>query len=216
MVIPVSSEPFEPPLIPGLTGYHRLDVQVTGGVVRGVQEQGVLAWRGIPYAAPPLTALRFRVPQPVLPRTGIRDASSFGNVAPQVYKDQLRGTNPGTPSGEDCLTINVQRPAVPHRTRLAMPVMVFIHGGGYSTGGSLDFEGQGTMTSLGGGEQFSNAGERMRRHWLRFACTGAVDEIWSAYDERTRLTLVIDDADRVESEPRADRRRAWQAFRPGL
>ncbi|TFD46394.1 hypothetical protein E3T55_17115 [Cryobacterium frigoriphilum] len=73
-----------------------------------------------------------------------------------------------------------------------------------------------TMTSLGGREPFTDAGERMRRHWLRFVCTGVLDDSWPAYDERDRLTLIIDDVDRVESDPRGERRRAWQAFRPAL
>ncbi|RJT91451.1 hypothetical protein D6T64_01720 [Cryobacterium melibiosiphilum] len=73
-----------------------------------------------------------------------------------------------------------------------------------------------TMTSLGGRKPFTHAGERMRRHWLRFACTGSVDGSWPGYDEHDRLTLIIDDVDRIESDPRGDRRRAWQAFRPGL
>lgn len=143
MVIEVSPEPFGP-LASLHVGRGRLDVHVTGGFVRGVQDGDVLAWRGMPYAAPPVGALRFRVPHPVPPWPGIRDASRFGNVAPQVYKGQFRGTAPRTPSSEDCLTMNVQCPLVPRRKRLAMPVMVFIHGGGYSTGGSLDYSGQGT------------------------------------------------------------------------
>jgi len=121
----------------------RLDVRVSGGVVRGTRVGGVLAWRGIPYAAPPVGERRFRAPQPVVPWPGIRDASRFGNVAPQAYKGQFRGASPKVPSGEDCLTINVLTAAVIPRKRLGMPVMVFIHGGGYTVGSSQDFTGQG-------------------------------------------------------------------------
>lgn len=122
---------------------NRLDVRVTGGVVRGVREDGILAWRGIPYAAPPVGELRFRAPRPVIPWPGTRDASRFGNVAPQAYKGQFKGTDPKIPSGEDCLTINVLSAAVTRRKRLGMPVMVFIHGGGYSTGSAQAVPGQG-------------------------------------------------------------------------
>jgi para-nitrobenzyl esterase len=121
----------------------RLDVRVTGGVVRGVREGGVLAWRGIPYAAPPVGELRFRAPQPAIPWAGVRDASRFGKVAPQAYKGQFRGVGPRVPSGEDCLTINVLTATVIPRKRLGMPVMVFIHGGGYTVGSSQDFTGRG-------------------------------------------------------------------------
>ncbi|GAB3118370.1 carboxylesterase/lipase family protein [Glaciibacter psychrotolerans] len=125
-------------------GRHRLDVRVSGGIARGVHEGQILAWRGIPYAAPPTGVLRFRAPQPVLPWEGVRDASRYGNVAPQPYRGQFKGANPRVPSGEDCLTLNVMTAAVPARKRLGLPVMVYIHGGGYSTGSSHDYSGQGT------------------------------------------------------------------------
>ena len=51
-----------------------LEVRVTGGVVRGVREGGMLAWRGVPYAAAPIGARRFRAPAPVVPWRGVRDA----------------------------------------------------------------------------------------------------------------------------------------------
>lgn len=121
----------------------RLDVQVTGGVVRGLRDGRMLAWRGVPYAAPPVGPLRFRAPHPVVPWTGIRDASRYGNVAPQLYRAQFKGTGRKIASGEDCLTINVLSATVTQRKRLGMPVMVFVHGGGYSTGSSQDFASQG-------------------------------------------------------------------------
>ena len=121
----------------------RLDVRVTGGIVRGVEDNGILAWRGIPYAAPPVGELRFRAPQPVVPWEGVRDASTYGRVAPQPYKSQFKGARPRVPAGEDCLTVNVLRPAASSRKRLGRPVMVFIHGGGYSVGSSQDFTGRG-------------------------------------------------------------------------
>jgi para-nitrobenzyl esterase len=120
-----------------------LDVRVTGGVVRGIREGAVLAWRGIPYAAPPVGMRRFRAPQPVVPWMGVRDASRYGDVAPQPHRGQFKGAGPRVRSSENCLTVNVLSPAVPRRKRLAMPVMVFVHGGGYSAGSAQDFPGQG-------------------------------------------------------------------------
>jgi para-nitrobenzyl esterase len=101
-----------------------------------VREGDILSWRGIPYAAPPVGDLRFRAPQPVRPWAGVRDASDFGNVAMQAYRGQFRGVGPGVPAGEDCLTVNVFA-----RGSGDLPVLVFIHGGGYSAGSSRDFPG---------------------------------------------------------------------------
>ena len=70
------------------------------------------------------------------------------------------------------------------------------------------------MTSLGGRKVFSSAGERMRDAWLDFAASGAPPEWWPRYGERDRLTLIIADHDRVESDPRAARRQAWSALLP--
>ncbi|GAA1957589.1 carboxylesterase/lipase family protein [Microbacterium deminutum] len=120
-----------------------LDVRVTGGLVRGTREGGTVAWRGIPYAAPPVGRLRFRSPRRVLAWRGRRDAETFGPAAPQAHKGQFTGIDPDVPSGEDCLTINVVAPSSGAADPRGLPVMVFIHGGGYSTGSSRDFSGQG-------------------------------------------------------------------------
>jgi para-nitrobenzyl esterase len=115
--------------------------------VRGVREGNILAWRGLPYAAPPNGDLRFRAPQPVVPWVGVRDGSRYGEVAPQAYRGQFKGVASGVPSSENCLTLNVVASAEANPTtdqaRHGLPVMVFIHGGGYSTGSSRDFAGQG-------------------------------------------------------------------------
>lgn len=71
-----------------------------------------------------------------------------------------------------------------------------------------------TVTSLGGRKVFSDAGGRMRDAWLSFAATGEPPSGWPRYDEQHRLTFIIADRDRVESDPRADRRRAWSALLP--
>ena len=72
------------------------------------------------------------------------------------------------------------------------------------------------ITSLGGYEEYASAGERMRQHWLSFVETGIPGPAWPRYDEQARSTLVIDGSDRVESDPRSERRRAWNAFAPSL
>ena len=92
-------------------------VELEGGTIRGLAVNGVVSWKGIPYAAPPVGNLRWRVPQPVRPWQGVREANAFGPAAMQ--------TDPVEKS-EDCLTLNVWRPATAARP---LPVMVWIHGG---------------------------------------------------------------------------------------
>lgn len=119
-----------------------LDVRVAGGVIRGRRDADRISWRGIPYGRAPIRALRFRAPRPALPWAGVRNATEYGPVATQAYKGQFRGVGPGVPSGEDCLNLDVTVPiAAPGGGPL--PVMVWIHGGGYSTGSSQDLVGQG-------------------------------------------------------------------------
>jgi para-nitrobenzyl esterase len=120
-----------------------LERRVTGGIVRGVHEGGTVAWRGIPYAAPPIGRMRFRAPGPVVGWPGVRSAIAFGDIAPQTVQRLLRGAAPITiPSSEDCLTVNVQTPSDESEGSALLPVMVFIHGGGYSAGSSREFSGQ--------------------------------------------------------------------------
>ena len=69
------------------------------------------------------------------------------------------------------------------------------------------------ITSLGGSEDYAAAGERMRAHWLDFAERGEVDG-WPHYTERARMTLIINDEDRIEQDPHRRQRRAWNLFLP--
>ncbi len=123
------------------TEHDRLRVRVDGGVVRGVTRDGIDSWRGIPYASPPVGRLRLRAPVPAVPWAGELDASRFGAPSAQLHRDFRTGAVSVGQSGEDCLTINVHGPSDRHSSSL--PVMVFIHGGGYSKGSSRDFSEQG-------------------------------------------------------------------------
>ena len=105
-------------------------VRIDSGLVRGAATGAVISYEGVPYAAPPLGALRWREPQPVRPWTGVRDATAFAPACPQVGVSMPGEPRPKT--AEDCLYLNVWTPAKHSRERL--PVMVFIHGGGYTNG----------------------------------------------------------------------------------
>ncbi|WP_423923617.1 carboxylesterase/lipase family protein [Frigoribacterium sp. 2-23] len=123
--------------------------ETTHGLVRGVQERGVLAWRGMPYAAPPTGTFRFQAPHPPTAWRGVRDAAHFGPAAPQD-RGQFVGIDARSPQSEDCLTLNVLAPEG-SRAGDRLPVLVFVHGGAYSVGSSREFPRQGeTLVREGG------------------------------------------------------------------
>ena len=93
-------------------------VAIDTGTLEGVAAQGVISFKGVPFAAPPVGALRWRAPQPVKPWQGVLRAASFGPACMQV--DDV-------PKSEDCLTLNIWRPAQDRAQ--PYPVMVWIYGG---------------------------------------------------------------------------------------
>jgi para-nitrobenzyl esterase len=99
-------------------------VRVEEGLIAGTQADGVTRFFGVPYAAPPTGEFRWRAPQPLQPWTGTREARAFSPVC--------RQTVPwiSEPQSEDCLYLNVWAPARAKK----LPVMVWIHGGGFFGG----------------------------------------------------------------------------------
>lgn len=114
-----------------------LRVKTDNGKIEGVMAASsqVRAFLGIPYAAPPVGPLRWQPPQPAAKWKGVRQATSFGShcMQPTIYKDMVFH-DPG--QSEDCLTLNVWTPAKDKDAKL--PVMVWIYGGGYNTGGTSE------------------------------------------------------------------------------
>jgi para-nitrobenzyl esterase len=116
-----------------------VEVETALGRVRGGHSRGALAFKGIPYAGSVTGAARFKEAPPAQPWAGVRDALTLGPPSMQ---------GPGTTYGENepaysenCLVLNVWTPAVKDGHK--RPVMVYSHGGGYTTGsgGSKDIDG---------------------------------------------------------------------------
>src|SRR5579863_444799 len=117
-------------------------VHAPAGAVRGLATGGVRAFKGMPYALPPVGAARWKPPVPAPAWRGVRDASAFG---PACYQPHPRSVSiytdePATMS-EDCLSLNVWAPTSAHRA----PVFVWIHGGALVSGASSEtlFDGAG-------------------------------------------------------------------------
>ncbi|MDE1146161.1 MAG: carboxylesterase family protein [Azospirillaceae bacterium] len=108
--------------------------QVEQGRLSGVVDGPVTAFKGIPFAAPPVAALRWRPPQPAARWAGVRSAADYG--ADCMQKPFPGDAAPlGVPPAEDCLYLNVWTPSGAKRGA-KLPVMVWIYGGGFVNGGS--------------------------------------------------------------------------------
>ena len=106
-----------------------VEVETADGKLKGGSSRGALSFKGIPYGGSVSGANRFKEAPPVQPWTGVRDATNLGAPSPQKPKSTYGENEPAY--AEDCLFLNVWTPAIDGKKR---PVMVYCHGGGYSTG----------------------------------------------------------------------------------
>jgi para-nitrobenzyl esterase len=119
-------------------------VETTAGRIRGLQFNGVHAFKGVPYGASTAGARRFLPPLPAARWTGVRDAFTLGPRSPQGRATYIPEWQPLTgqePSAEECLHLNVWTPSA--STGGTRPVMVWLHGGGYTGGspGAIPYDG---------------------------------------------------------------------------
>ena len=123
-------------------GNNSTIVETRQGKVRGYTYNGMSIFKGIPYA----TAKRFQAPQPVEPWEGVKDATSYGYVCPLLEMEEPKGElfvpHRYWVMDENCQNLNVWTPACDGEKR---PVMVWLHGGGYFAGSSIEqvaYEGE--------------------------------------------------------------------------
>jgi para-nitrobenzyl esterase len=144
-------------------------VTTTQGAVRGLRQGDTAAFLNIPYAAPPRGAGRFAPPQPHASWDGVRDATAPGPNAPQSERrlgsvDMSPYFGAGWSRGEDYLTVNVWTPAAANGD---LPVMVFVHGGGFVAGS--------TRSALYDGSAFARDGVVLVTLNYRLGIAGFLD-----------------------------------------
>lgn len=127
-------------------------VTTTTGRIRGSREGDALCFRGIPYAASPVGALRFAAPQPHPGWVGVRDTVQFGPAVPQGPSrlELVMGHRAPDWNEDGCLTLNVFRRDEAHDERAPRPVLVWFHGGGFTSGsGGWDWYDGSRLALLG-------------------------------------------------------------------
>ena len=129
-----TTEPTGEPACPDPTANGGTILASDHGVIAGEQLADLVAFRGIPYAAPPVGELRFRPAAAPACVPGVSERTTLGPRCVQLVKDK-NGAVTDTIGDEDCLTLNVWTPGLDDAAR---PILVFIHGGGNTIGGSDD------------------------------------------------------------------------------
>jgi para-nitrobenzyl esterase len=160
-------------------------IQTASGPVCGIVSGSTDEWLGIPYAAPPVGALRWQPPQPPTPWTTTLAATQFGNQCIQV-----------SGGSEDCLYLNVWRPA---DNSANLPVMVHIHGGGFFNGSG---NGDNTLLSQTGHEVIVSMNYRLNIFgFLADKSLGAHSGDYGLQDQQAALRWVQDNIQAFGGDP---------------
>ena len=126
-------------------------VETSNGRLRGLMSGGIAVFKGVHYGADTAGTNRFMPPAPVARWAGVRDATAYGNYAPQLpadrrraYADLIMYDLQAGGMGEDCLVMNIWTPSASPSSSARRPVMVHLHGGGYyaGSGNSPQFDGE--------------------------------------------------------------------------
>jgi para-nitrobenzyl esterase len=160
------------------------EVRTESGPVRGVEQDKVTAFKGLPYAVPPVGALRWHVPEAPAKWAAPRDAAKFGADCLQNAMPGVAGS--GQPASEDCLYLNVWTPKPSKGAKL--PVMVWIHGGGFVSGSSALPETDGARLA-GRGVVLVSFNYRLGRFGF-FAHPGLDGGNWGLMDQIAALQWV--------------------------
>jgi para-nitrobenzyl esterase len=161
-------------------------VETTHGKLRGRVRHGLAEYKGIHYGASTGGANRFLGPQPVRAWSGVRDATRLGNQSPQSNDDMPMWLDP-SPASEDCLVLNVWAPETAGRTS-RLPVMVWLHGGGFRFGsaGAPGYDG-GDIARAG---NVVTVGINHRLNIFGYTYLGDSDERFAASGNAGQLDIV--------------------------
>ncbi len=162
-------------------------VDTVHGKLRGLIEGGVHRFRGVAYAADTSGPNRFMAPQAVVPWAGERDAFAFGQRAPQGRGPAQPQAGGGIPRyGENCCVLNICTPRI--GARAAMPVMVFVHGGGFRSGSGDSPVMEGSALSAFGRAVVVTVNRRL--NVLGFANLGHLDPDFADAANAGQLDLI--------------------------